>query len=478
MASPFAASHVITASGEYSASLSLYRPGGLTATYYSGPDLAPGLASATSEVASVDLCPAGPCMASPAGSGITAGAVFSARFSGAFKTDASGSHAVSVSVGDAGDRVRMWVDNSLVIDQWSSLASLSLTAGMQLAHAGGYRDAVLDYRHASAGTSYGCRLALSDPGSSTIGTDKLYRKEASAVPARLSVEPAVTSAVASSAAGSRLTLATSGISAPVVIISRDAFGNPRASGQGDAFFVRLGSQGLAGSSVPPVLGGTHNAAYLPKRAGFASLYLGRLQVGGLSTTYYDGSVIGAGAPVLSVRSEGGVLLSGGGHPIQGRTAGAALSARWTGFIRAAERAGQGLQATYYADEALSPSLAVSSIGFASAGTVDFSSASPSPLLTAGAWGARWGGFIRVPSTGQRTFSAKVGCGDERVKLWVDGSLIVSAPRIGRLGSYCPGPKQEGSSRDAPRLHEYALTDCTRSPVPILLITSESIKVNI
>lgn len=427
VASPDSASHLITTSGSYSASLSLYSTGGVWATYYSDADLTGNLAlTASTSSSGIDLCPSGPCTAAPSESGVTSGALFSARFSGAVRSTLSGAHAVTVTVGDAADRLKMWVDNNIVVEQWSSLASLSPSFNINLPVAEGFYDYNVEYKHATPGASFNCRLIWSDPTPATVATSRLFLKDATAVSGTLSVLQKGTCAGSSTIAGAGLTLATSGISAPVVIVARDQYGNEQASGGGDQFMVRMGETGLSGSSTPSVTGGTHTAAYLPKEAGHNQVHVSYLRPGGLSSSYYDGPVVGDGLPSMTVENEGPVLVSGGGHPIPGRRAESQFSARWQGMIRAGERLGSGLQATYYDGDAnLTPSTAVASIGIGSAGIVDFSSKTPSsPLLSGTAWSTRWGGFLRMPSTGNYTFSVSSLSAEERVKLWIDNVLLV------------------------------------------------------
>ena len=83
----------------------------------------------------------------------------------------------------------------------------------------------------------------------------------------------------------------------------------------------------------------------------------------------------------------------------------------------------GLQATYFNDDAFTAQ--VSSVAVP---TIDFSSSTgevPAASLTAGtSYSIRWSGFVRPQYAQEYTFYAGVVSAEERVRLWVDNSLLV------------------------------------------------------
>ncbi len=139
-----AISYIPTRSGVYSSSMAFYSQGGLAATYYQATTVS-GPPSRTVTALVLDICPAGGCGTSPTGSGLAGNSAFSARFSGVVRPEVSG-YVFRVTVQDASDGVRLWLDNSLVIDSWSGLTGLVATATVTFSVARGYFEVAVDYR--------------------------------------------------------------------------------------------------------------------------------------------------------------------------------------------------------------------------------------------------------------------------------------------------------------------------------------------
>jgi hypothetical protein len=137
-------SYMLTRSGTYTSSMAFYTQGGLTATYYQSSNAA-GTPFRTLTASVVDVCPSLGCGTSPTGSGLPGNTAFSARFSGVLRPDAD-AYTVSVTLEDLSDGVRVWVDNSLVIDAWSNIAALAATAAVTFTVPGGYFDVTIEYR--------------------------------------------------------------------------------------------------------------------------------------------------------------------------------------------------------------------------------------------------------------------------------------------------------------------------------------------
>ena len=181
-------------------------------------------------------------------------------------------------------RVKLWVDNQLIIDQWSSLTYEQPTGKMAL-DAFNFYDISLLYK---------CPANLSSPGGYTCGHTLEWKTgdaaRTSPVPlsalhqgfrvqgklGQLRVAGGSGCVSTSSASGVALTLATAGRAASFSITSRDAFGNPRDSV--DSFSIQLiGAldSPLYGGVASPLapLQGTSLASYTAFQAKTYDLYV-------------------------------------------------------------------------------------------------------------------------------------------------------------------------------------------------------------
>ena len=196
------------------------------------------------------------------GSGDTGGGSASAAsLEGAtFQTHLLGSH----------ERVKLWIDHALIIDQWSSLSSYA-SASKLPAHArgrGGYVVPVrVEYKREESASLRNVGLvvkwsqSLASPNASkldvhylfaasSIGTSPsapgLYEDPVAIADSNggggrgrvMIVEPNVACAAASHVSGEALTVATAGISASFRILIRDQYGNARSKG-GHELVARL-----------------------------------------------------------------------------------------------------------------------------------------------------------------------------------------------------------------------------------------------
>jgi len=180
---------------------------------------------------------------------------FSARWAGMVRApDATGLVTFKAEVGGTGskdERVKLWIDNSLLIDQWTSLAeiggSVTRTAVPLDLTANQLYDVKIEYKNVVAGSADGSKLQLSweYPGTSTtvVPSAKLFSSHTiSGSAKRVRVNPAVAFSPACEVHGLGLTLSTAGIQATFLIQSKDAYNNRRGVG-GDLFVVRAMSDG-------------------------------------------------------------------------------------------------------------------------------------------------------------------------------------------------------------------------------------------
>ena len=262
---------------EYSVWGALADGKGLTATYYnnsnatgSSVDIGAGepvsvRAQGTDDAAPIDWSASAARPAPIASLASTGG--FGARWAGFVSATMSATYTFALELsppgapgGDVASRVKLWLDNRLVIDQWSSLALAAPTSNMRLESAGFYDISVLFKCHAAAAA---CAHKLSWRSTASaaqtrvaVPTSALYQHHAlGARLGQLRVTGGIACADTTSASGSALSLATAGRLASFTVTSRDAFSNPRQSAT--QYFVQL-----IGAEEAPLYGGA-SAALAP-----------------------------------------------------------------------------------------------------------------------------------------------------------------------------------------------------------------------
>ena len=75
---------------------------------------------------------------------------FSVRWMGAVRANVAGLHTFSVTMGQNDERVRLWIDNVLLIDQWLSLASITPSSTITLSSVTAYYDLKVEYQEVSS----------------------------------------------------------------------------------------------------------------------------------------------------------------------------------------------------------------------------------------------------------------------------------------------------------------------------------------
>uniref|UniRef100_A0A7S0EWB6 PA14 domain-containing protein n=1 Tax=Hanusia phi TaxID=3032 RepID=A0A7S0EWB6_9CRYP len=170
---------------------------------------------------------------------------FSARWTGMVRIDqnvSDGVFALDLNANGKEERVKLWIDNSLLIDQWVSLSATSLDTRKNFYLPGEMYSIKVEYKKvlASSGTGAFLRLKWNNE---TVSRDNLYPAHVvSGMYKRVRVNPAVAFAPSCEVHGVGLTLATAGQEASFLIQSKDAYNNIRGIG-GDLFVVRAFSDG-------------------------------------------------------------------------------------------------------------------------------------------------------------------------------------------------------------------------------------------
>ena len=240
---------------------------GLLATYYETPDFGNARNSYDCQMGRTcgnAISPScGPCLTTNVDFSttgllgpysLTADGSFSARWTGMIRApyDAAAtvtSTTFSAVVGSTSfdERIKLWVDNSLIIDQWSSFATSTPTAVRYWLNPNQLYDIKVEYKNVLAGTADGStfrlKWAYGTQAAATIPSNKLFSAHLiSANPTRVTINPNVAFAPACEVHGLGLTLSTAGMQASFLIQSKDAYLNLRGIG-GDLFVVRAFSDG-------------------------------------------------------------------------------------------------------------------------------------------------------------------------------------------------------------------------------------------
>jgi hypothetical protein len=143
------------------------------------------------------------------------------------------------------DRVQLWLDGQLLLDQWTSLdfAPASVAVSFPMA----YEFYEVEMRYQSQAFSR-LRLTAARAGGSlptTIPSSNLFfSKVVADSPYAIQVVPAYSDLASSILAGSFLTVSTAGVLAQFSIFSRDRFGNQR-NASGDTFLFHAVSSNTA-----------------------------------------------------------------------------------------------------------------------------------------------------------------------------------------------------------------------------------------
>jgi hypothetical protein len=154
---------------------------------------------------------------------------FSLSFRGLVKPDVAGTYTFSAEVENADDRVRLWVANRLVMDDWLSLTSLTPSATFAFASDSVLEDIRIEYKTTeSCVYPYLCYdLKLKWQSSATSGSQVVIpssnlfqRGDFSGVPVSLAISPSTSEVQMSAATGSSLSLVTAGSTAQFTVSVR------------------------------------------------------------------------------------------------------------------------------------------------------------------------------------------------------------------------------------------------------------------
>ncbi len=234
------------------------------------------------------------------------------------------------------ERVRVWVDNYLLVDQWTqAVAATQFTGTLTLTNSV-VADLRVDYYSPTA-TGSPSRMTVTY---SNCGSGLLVRNLVGDGAFRIAIAPSV---VCSGTATVAITqLLTAGAAGTFTITAFDSFSNPRATG-GDEFVVRVfptsagacvNCPSVVRTSSTSLSDGSYTFSFLATKKGTYVAYPSFVQEGGLFATFYQGS--GTSSPR---QMSGGMVVdfstaaSGAAPPQSGVAANNAFSAVFVGFVR-------------------------------------------------------------------------------------------------------------------------------------------------
>ena len=190
----------------------------------------------------------------------------------------------------SGDRVKLWIDNSVVIEQWSSLAAAN-PQGTILLRGFAYYDIWVEFKVEGTGIGgHFVDLKWKSGGNAleSLRSDHLYEGyPLIGSPYLALIHPAVTCATRSIATpnaaspGHSLELATAGVQAEFTITAKDLYGNLKTDG-GERFMVRFTGIDTASGVITDNQDGSYRVLYTLTKSGTydASIVFGATGISG------------------------------------------------------------------------------------------------------------------------------------------------------------------------------------------------------
>ena len=339
--STYTATFTGTQKGLYTVVTSLVNAGGLVSTYYDSlaslnpvPAINFGAAAAGARASRVDMTvdwsTATTGVSKPSAT-LTSAATFGVRWMGFVRPSKAQQYTFAVVMPQSAtatqvERVKLWVDNSIIVSQWNSLASTNPSGTIGFGRGNGYYDISALYKctvAASGSCAYSLfwqstttGVAAADTQYARIPSTRLFQRldVPNGPPSGHRLQPAVACASTSSAAGAGLTLATAGYGASFTIQSRDAYENTREDVLPSFSATLIGSGGTpvyagAVASLPPTTLGQYVASYTVQSAKSYDVFVkyGTDNIKGspFSATVLPASTCGPSAPAPGLDAPAG-----------------------------------------------------------------------------------------------------------------------------------------------------------------------------
>ncbi len=209
-----------TVSGIYNVHVSLISWIGLSATYFASSDLAVPISSRAGAIVDFSTSDGQQQQVS-----LAIGEPFSVRWAGVIRPSTSHIFTMYAGVCDADERIRVWIDNILVVDMWQSLSETSISGIASVDEADRYYDIKVEYKQmegcARAQLSWS-RDALQNP---ILPVELGLEEESVNSPLEISFVADTASIHQIKLFGNSLTLGTSCAENSFTIRARDQYGN-------------------------------------------------------------------------------------------------------------------------------------------------------------------------------------------------------------------------------------------------------------
>ena len=217
--------YIPAAIGQYSLDVSLLETGGIWATYYQ-----PGMIGAylSRKDSTIDFSASSSAISLWPG---IQSSYLSVRWSGCFRPTANATYALQATLLGQESRVRLYLDNALVFDQWSSLASMQPTSSVGHLESSQFYTIVAEYTRSGTAPAFGIQLrARADNGAfSPVANTSLFRGYPSqGSPFAVKTLGGSACAATSILSGSSFSLLTAGVVSSFWLQLRDSFGNAAA----------------------------------------------------------------------------------------------------------------------------------------------------------------------------------------------------------------------------------------------------------
>ena len=329
---------------------------------------------------------------------------------------------------ESDERVKIWIDNKLIIDSWDSLSTMVISQTMDFRCADDtFLPLKVEYKDISG--AQGLKIFWQTQEMAVVHRNLLPSSrlavgvQRAALPIALTIQPDVFCSVTSLQFGSSLSVSTAGAVHSFMLFAKDKFRNFRTIDEDDVSNLQVVQvshdwrewtvdQGVTLSTRGNVLLSPDKLSYIGQyrsitRAGASMLFATFANVGGLAATFYDDMTFSEASAVKSVApyAYSSFLILAGANELPGTV--------------------QGTQPPLTSDGGYALSLSEST---------DYS--------------VRWNGFVRPEYSG--VYSVYLGFGiarEDRARLWIDNRLIID--QWATFGT----DFQDGSAFDIPLLIE-------------------------
>jgi hypothetical protein len=225
----------MTKSGKNTIFSMLATPGGLSCTYYEDPNMQLPRKIQVDPLVSV-YAAFGRSPSAP----LSTFELFGAKWGGFIFATQSGLYTFRTVISGNDERVKLWIDNKVVIDQWTSLGGLNLKGKKFInANLSNWYPVELKYRQYAGDARLELQWSAPSISNTIIPSMNLYQSHVlNGFPIENLNEPARTCADKTEAFGVGLTLAKICADASFTITARDSFSNPLTADQAE-WYVRL-----------------------------------------------------------------------------------------------------------------------------------------------------------------------------------------------------------------------------------------------